>query len=87
MADISTHSLTRRLTKKQQKHVDRVKYFNSQPHKEADGRTHYRNERYVHFNSQPHKEADDEDGCSLPQFGHFNSQPHKEADQYCDIYI
>ena len=55
---ISTHSLTRRLTKEQNIFAKLYQNFNSQPHKEADI---YYNIVYLsiyYFNSQPHKEAD-----------------------------
>ena len=55
---ISTHSLTRRLTRSNhQRHLPRV-HFNSQPHKEADGASYTDSSGQSHFNSQPHKEAD-----------------------------
>ena len=56
--DISTHSLTKRLTKSRQGKDNARTYFNSQPHEEADNpiRQRYDFERY--FNSQPHEEAD-----------------------------
>ena len=34
------------------------RYFNSQPHKEADGNFEIHAPITEHFNSQPHKEAD-----------------------------
>ena len=37
-----------------------VRYFNSQPHKEADFFQASVSERNLNFNSQPHKEADGE---------------------------
>ena len=36
MVNISTHSLTRRLTTGSEKKLTGRRYFNSQPHKEAD---------------------------------------------------
>ena len=84
---ISTHSLTRRLTKKQQKHVDRVRYFNSQPHEEADLLKQVRLIYFRYFNSQPHEEAD----MILPGIrnnpNHFNSQPHEEADTFLSFIL
>ncbi len=56
--DISTHSLTRRLTTRYNICIKQKLYFNSQPHKEADYRCHHLQEHQKHFNSQPHKEAD-----------------------------
>ena len=57
--DISTHSLTRRLTMIELLVTSSVPYFNSQPHKEADVEYPIA-EIYpsLDFNSQPHKEAD-----------------------------
>ena len=77
---ISTHSLTRRLTAWSTAVAASVAYFNSQPHKEADGSFQFLSQGLSYFNSQPHKEAD---GCAASQKifqGYFNSQPHKEAD-------
>ena len=56
-------------------------YFNSQPHKEADGIDRCMEERTLHFNSQPHKEADCLWFWTSWNWQHFNSQPHKEADR------
>ena len=58
---ISTHSLTRRLTGMKQKVFMTNKYFNSQPHKEADSDNLVLESFVIHFNSQPHKEADKEE--------------------------
>ena len=55
---ISTHSLTRRLTRSPRETAGRKINFNSQPHEEADGRGHGKAYWYQHFNSQPHEEAD-----------------------------
>ena len=78
--DISTHSLTRRLTSFPHIAEWVYLYFNSQPHKEADLRFISAFPVKNNFNSQPHKEAD----CCILLFFHisfyFNSQPHKEAD-------
>ena len=38
-----------------------LRYFNSQPHKEADWKRFYICKTLFHFNSQPHKEADEKD--------------------------
>ena len=56
---ISTHSLTRRLTDLVSLIPFSRMYFNSQPHKEADGRYSRYLTAILYFNSQPHKEADD----------------------------
>ena len=54
--DISTHSLTRRLTTAGRINLKNLD-FNSQPHKEADGKNRYYMCETEYFNSQPHKEA------------------------------
>ena len=56
------------------------KYFNSQPHKEADGISSSLLYPSQYFNSQPHKEADHSIKNGFYRHRHFNSQPHKEAD-------
>ena len=78
---ISTHSLTRRLTTKPEKIVSSDRYFNSQPHKEADQCHRSRFFVTIYFNSQPHKEADWKKHSEEETHTHFNSQPHKEADE------
>ena len=60
---ISTHSLTRRLTKFVLFVCVRGGHFNSQPHKEADRSRSYHSNIGLYFNSQPHKEADDD--CTI----------------------
>ena len=57
-ADISTHSLTRRLTLAVAEKLEREENFNSQPHKEADTIGLVLIFIHFYFNSQPHKEAD-----------------------------
>ena len=57
LSNISTHSLTRRLTCGLSGEKDNL-YFNSQPHKEADYQSDTGTISYSNFNSQPHKEAD-----------------------------
>ena len=55
---ISTHSLTKRLTRTHS-HLPTVEsYFNSQPHEEADCQIPFSQSPILHFNSQPHEEAD-----------------------------
>ena len=56
--DISTHSLTKRLTYDQSKHYHGEKHFNSQPHEEADSWRTILSFHLWYFNSQPHEEAD-----------------------------
>ena len=77
---ISTHSLTRRLTWVWFQPYPRFRYFNSQPHKEADCCHERGSAASEYFNSQPHKEADVVAGVDCRAVEHFNSQPHKEAD-------
>ncbi len=55
---ISTHSLTRRLTRFPAASHRQARYFNSQPHEEADKFQCQFFLRHVYFNSQPHEEAD-----------------------------
>ena len=57
--DISTHSLTRRLTAQERFFYYKLTYFNSQPHKEADETVSDTAAFIPNFNSQPHKEADE----------------------------
>ena len=63
--NISTHSLTKRLTLFPTLWGFHLSYFNSQPHEEADVSWSCFQKFLVHFNSQPHEEAD------LPQFEMF----------------
>ena len=56
--DISTHSLTRRLTAAWLLDRRQPWNFNSQPHKEADDIHIAKVTTNTDFNSQPHKEAD-----------------------------
>ena len=56
--DISTHSLTKRLTRESQTSFFSLLYFNSQPHEEADGGRPHCRKAAIYFNSQPHEEAD-----------------------------
>ena len=58
LIDISTHSLTGRLTICLLIYVPPKSYFNSQPHREADRIFDFDNVTILYFNSQPHREAD-----------------------------
>ena len=58
-----------------------LRYFNSQPHKEADWQQSRETTENINFNSQPHKEADWKRFYICKTLFHFNSQPHKEADE------
>ena len=56
--NISTHSLTKRLTAWAHGRGDYPEHFNSQPHEEADKNITIVKESQYNFNSQPHEEAD-----------------------------
>ena len=80
-SNISTHSLSKRLTGSWRKHSGTFLYFNSQPHEEADWTEWQPIRTTFHFNSQPLEEADGS-FFSSPSFCiYFNSQPHEEADR------
>ena len=77
---ISTHSLTRRLTRSYPLAYLRISYFNSQPHKEADG-----NMPYYEMDMTVFQLTASQGGWLIQPVWytmnlHFNSQPHKEAD-------
>ena len=55
---ISTHSLTKRLTRPPGRMPGVPGHFNSQPHEEADTSFCLPSSQLFHFNSQPHEEAD-----------------------------
>ena len=78
--DISTHSLTRRLTQvcKWSKQADCISTHSLTRRLTAIIVQHPAFPK--NFNSQPHKEADVFQFPYQHQFQHFNSQPHKEAD-------
>ena len=60
--DISTHILTRRMTRAVF-HINNISvYFNSHPHEEDDTRSVFQPLRLLYFNSHPHEE---DDGGSL----------------------
>ena len=78
--NISTHSLTRRLTSRELQQLQWKVYFNSQPHKEADGNT-----KLIKLirNISTHSLTRRLTGlliCHQVIVLDFNSQPHKEAD-------
>ena len=77
---ISTHSLTKRLTKVSSCLFGLYFYFNSQPHEEADDNQQACNILHRYFNSQPHEEADRRTQNVNQKSRYFNSQPHEEAD-------
>ena len=55
---ISTHILTRRMTKQHRQKKKQHRHFNSHPHKEDDFRICLEYIPIHHFNSHPHKEDD-----------------------------
>ena len=78
--NVSTHSLTRRLTTGNRDYRVWFICFNSQPHEEADQSHILLMLHNSRFNSQPHEEADSYN-LLYPHLLHcFNSQPHEEAD-------
>ena len=77
---ISTHSLTRRLTEYSPKKLKFVRYFNSQPHKEADFYL-WQKESDSHISTHSLTRRLTLRRLTLLWFRiYFNSQPHKEAD-------
>ena len=78
--DISTHSLTRRLTQvcKWSKQADCISTHSLTRRLTAIIVQHPAFPK--NFNSQPHKEADGNDNRRSNGNCNFNSQPHKEAD-------
>ena len=79
--NISTRSLTRRLTISEYVPADTSFNFNSQPHEEADDGVVFLIHIVIfYFNSQPHEEADHFRVGYCLNFQNFNSQPHEEAD-------
>ena len=78
---ISTHSLTRRLTRHGQNFMQLGSYFNSQPHKEADlGATARAPANSISTHSLTRRLT-----AATPAICwkcYFNSQPHKEADLF-----
>ena len=79
--NISTHSLTKRLTHATDIFFFWIDYFNSQPHEEADARMYSQLLFGWYFNSQPHEEADGLYQAEISVYGYFSSQPHEEADR------
>ena len=78
--NISTHSLTKRLTAYKILYMFFHIHFNSQPHEEADISVESSCSLRKDFNSQPHEEADCRSIQRMQGFSYFNSQPHEEAD-------
>ena len=82
ITDISTHSLTKRLTGLNPIPAAAGQYFNSQPHEEADAAwvNHYIARIGISTHSLTKRLTPN--GVFLSTgFLHFNSQPHEEADK------
>ena len=78
---ISTHSLTRRLTRNGGITTGRSHYFNSQPHKEAD-LLHPANNFIFFISTHSLTRRLTLKFRLIKMFkDNFNSQPHKEADE------
>ena len=80
MYDISTHSLTRRLTVMAISTLLLADISTHSLTRRLTAFLGYQRSRIWHFNSQPHKEADDMLEIPFAIESNFNSQPHKEAD-------
>ena len=80
-SDISTHSLTKRLTGKKpsEKCHHHIISTHSLTKRLTGGRPHCR-KAAIYFNSQPHEEADGAEPDQGSEAAYFNSQPHEEAD-------
>ena len=79
--DISTHSLTKRLTTADIEYLPEMENFNSQPHEEAD---QYASHHQLPPDISTHSLTKRLTGTSLRNYHtglYFNSQPHEEADQ------
>ena len=81
-SNISTHSLTKRLTRTTRKTVKKWKYFNSQPHEEADdaGKLVLFYDGEISTHSLTKRLTAAKRIASRPA-RYFNSQPHEEADK------
>ena len=77
---ISTHSLTKRLTKMQTRSSDDGYHFNSQPHEEAD-HLDTQNATSMYISTHSLTKRLTISGIPCPIHEHFNSQPHEEADK------
>ena len=93
MKDISTHSLTKRLTRLLTTFRDAAKISTHSLTKRLTIIGHCFSPPYLYFNSQPHEEADVLDDFPFLVFFYFNSQPHEEADHrllergHCNAYF
>ena len=77
---ISTHSLTKRLTRKLQQSVSSLSHFNSQPHEEADQEQVPLQETVCISTHSLTKRLTTARQASRTSCSYFNSQPHEEAD-------
>ena len=77
---ISTHSLTKRLTRKLQQSVSSLSHFNSQPHEEADQEQVPLQETVCISTHSLTKRLTTAKQASRTSCSYFNSQPHEEAD-------
>ena len=80
VSSISTHILTKRMTRPLYVKLLMSSYFNSHPHEEDDLRLLLLWFRYDHFNSHPHEEDDPPVFLLLSCYKYFNSHPHEEDD-------
>ena len=78
--NISTHSLTKRLTRPQPKQMQHWKISTHSLTKRLTWGDFYLIGIESYFNSQPHEEADNCGKERLNHLTYFNSQPHEEAD-------
>ena len=80
--DISTHSLTKRLTEIPKPTCVEIMKFQLTASRRG-WQLHLRYSwMWKYFNSQPHEEADDSYFLFLRLYFYFNSQPHEEADPF-----
>ena len=78
--EISTHSLTRRLTHIYRRLSMRNCISTHSLTRRLTSCGTWEGSHKQNFNSQPHKEADDKTVVQFKESENFNSQPHKEAD-------
>ena len=79
--NISTHSLTKRLTHASQLLASSVLISTHSLTKRLTGLTSWKIHHRFYFNSQPHEEADAAHRAQEIAKQYFNSQPHEEADE------
>ena len=78
---ISTHILTKRMTKIRLGSVICGRHFNSHPHEEDDKSYLLAYLQISYFNSHPHEEDDYSYLRNWMAWRYFNSHPHEEDDQ------